>query len=926
MRPTKLIISAFGPYAGKTEINLEKLGNNGLYLITGDTGAGKTTIFDAITFALYGEPSGDSRDVSMLRSKYAAPETATEVEMYFTYDDKKYYIKRNPEYMRPSKRGDGFTTEKANAEFHYLDDNGNDTRPPITKTKDVNSAVVEIVKVDRNQFSQIAMIAQGDFRKLLFASTDERKKIFQKIFNTQIYYTLQEKLKTESGKLKNDYEDISKSIQQYIKGISCSEDNELFTQVKKAKNNEISMADTMLLLDELLAKDMLTENSCQSEIKKLDKEIDGLTKELTKAQTLQTAKNSLEKANKDLSDLDEKKESLLKTLQEEEKKKPRIEELTQKIAAINEHFDEYDERDDKTKSSDEITALIKNDIESLEQKNIECENKKKAIDELEEELKTLDNIGADEEKLKAEQERIKDRKTELERLALEIRNCENLKKELEEKQQDYSDKAEKARTAREEYNSLNRLYLDGQAGIIAKSLTDGEPCPVCGSVSHPNIASMPADIPSEDRLEESKTAAELAESVAAQASGEAGKLNGQLEEKKRQIAKSAKALLGVYTDIAETIEVKKKELNDSGKEIDCKLKEINKAQMRKSELVKNIPAEKEKLKNAENESKSLQESITKNTAEKEHILKRIEELNKKLKYETKQLAENAKEEYENEKTDIENAIQETRENYNETEKSITAAKSKKEENEKLLEGAEEFDTAAIQNKQNELKSQRKDILDREKEIHSRVNANANIKDSIAAQSAKIEEVEEKWKWVKSLSDTANGNISGKEKVMLETYIQMTYFDRIINRANTRLLIMTSGQYELARSQYAANNRSQSGLELDVIDHYNGTRRSVKSLSGGEAFKASLSLALGLSDEIQSSAGGIKLDTMFVDEGFGSLDDESLSQAMTALSTLAEGNRLVGIISHVNELKEKIDKQIVVTKEKSGGSMIVIQAE
>ena len=926
MRPTKLIISAFGPYAGKTEINLEKLGNNGLYLITGDTGAGKTTIFDAITFALYGEPSGDSRDVSMLRSKYAAPETATEIEMYFTYDDKKYYIKRNPEYMRPSKRGDGFTTEKANAEFHYLDDNGNDTRPPITKTKDVNSAVVEIVKVDRNQFSQIAMIAQGDFRKLLFASTDERKKIFQKIFNTQIYYTLQEKLKTESGKLKNDYEDISKSIQQYIKGISCSEDNELFTQVKKAKNNEISMADTMLLLDELLAKDMLTENSCQSEIKKLDKEIDGLTKELTKAQTLQTAKDSLEKANKDLSDLDEKKERLLKTLQDEETKQPRIEELTQKIAAINEHFDEYDERDDKTKSSDEITALIKNDIESLEQKNIECENKKKEIDELEEELKTLDNIGADEEKLKAEQERIKDRKTELERLALEIRNCENLKKELEEKQQDYSDKAEKARTAREEYNSLNRLYLDGQAGIIAKSLTDGEPCPVCGSVSHPNIASMPADIPSEDRLEESKTAAELAESVAAQASGEAGKLNGQLEEKKRQIAKSAKALLGVDTDIEVTIEVKKKELNDSGKEIDCKLKEINKAQMRKSELVKNIPAEKEKLKNAENESKSLQESITKNTAEKEHILKRIEELNKKLKYETKQLAENAKEEYENEKTDIENAIQEARENYNETEKSITAAKSKKEENEKLLEGAEEFDTAAIQNKQNELKLQRKDILDREKEIHSRVNANANIKDSIAAQSAKIEEVEEKWKWVKSLSDTANGNISGKEKVMLETYIQMTYFDRIINRANTRLLIMTSGQYELIRSQYAANNRSQSGLELDVIDHYNGTRRSVKSLSGGEAFKASLSLALGLSDEIQSSAGGIKLDTMFVDEGFGSLDDESLSQAMTALSTLAEGNRLVGIISHVNELKEKIDKQIVVTKEKSGGSMIVIQAE
>ena len=185
------------------------------------------------------------------------------------------------------------------------------------------------------------------------------------------------------------------------------------------------------------------------------------------------------------------------------------------------------------------------------------------------------------------------------------------------------------------------------------------------------------------------------------------------------------------------------------------------------------------------------------------------------------------------------------------------------------------------------------------------------------------ETEEKWTWVKALSDTANGNISGKEKVMLETYIQMTYFDRIINRANTRLMIMTGGQYELKRSRAADNNRSQSGLELNVTDHYNGTERSVKTLSGGESFKASLALALGMADEIQSSAGGIKLDTMFIDEGFGSLDDESLAQAMQALSGLTEGNKLIGIISHVGELKNRIDKQLVVTKEKTGVSKIAV---
>ena len=177
--------------------------------------------------------------------------------------------------------------------------------------------------------------------------------------------------------------------------------------------------------------------------------------------------------------------------------------------------------------------------------------------------------------------------------------------------------------------------------------------------------------------------------------------------------------------------------------------------------------------------------------------------------------------------------------------------------------------------------------------------------------------------MRALSNTANGNIAGKEKIMLETYIQMTYFDRIIARANTRFLVMTSGQYELRRTREAANNRAQSGLELDVIDHYNGSTRSVRTLSGGESFKASLSLALGLSDEIQAASGGIKLDTMFVDEGFGSLDEESLAQAIKALMSISESERLVGIISHVGELKQKIDKQIVVTKTQSGGSMAKI---
>ncbi len=204
-------------------------------------------------------------------------------------------------------------------------------------------------------------------------------------------------------------------------------------------------------------------------------------------------------------------------------------------------------------------------------------------------------------------------------------------------------------------------------------------------------------------------------------------------------------------------------------------------------------------------------------------------------------------------------------------------------------------------------------------MHSYIASNKSALQKIKLKSGDLDDYEKRYQWVLPLSNTANGKVAGKEKIMLETYIQMTYFDRIISRANTRFMVMSGGQYELKRRKEAEDKKAQSGLDLDIIDHYNGTERSVKTLSGGESFKASLSLALGLSDEIQSIAGGIKLDTMFVDEGFGNLDDDSINQAMNALSGLAEGNRLVGIISHVSELKNRIDKQIVVAKEKSGGS-------
>ena len=912
MRPNKLIMSAFGPYAGRVELNLDDLGQSGLYLITGDTGAGKTTIFDAITYALFGKASGENRETSMFRSEYADGETATEVELYFTCNGKEYYIKRNPEYERLKAKGEGLKKEKPNAELKLPDGK------VVTKIKEVDNAVEEILGVDRNQFTQIAMIAQGDFLKLLLASTDERKKIFQKLFKTQNYYILQEKLKSESGALGREYDAIKNSIAQYINGIMCNEDDVLSMQVKKAKNNELSVAEIVALLEELIKKDEASEGELDAKIKQFDKESEDITKLLTQAQTLKTAKASLETAQAELLEAQNKKNELEQKLKNAEARKGEIGEFVNKIAAIDAEFAGYDELDNNKKQLSELNASIKSDEDSYKLKCTELEGANQKITELENEAKALESAGVEKAKVQGQIKEVSDKKSALEGLEKEKQELALLEKQLADAQETYKEKSFAAAEKKAIYDALNKAYLDEQAGILADTLDQGRPCPVCGATEHPNPAKKSVDAPSKHELETAKNNAEQAQSEESRASQKAGQLNGMLTEKKTATDKLLKELTGGEESEGELLRV-----TQQLKEVQEKLEKLEKDEERKASIENLLPAQKEKVENIKNFILKLEENITKNKAISDTLSKRTEELGKKLMFENKSVALEEKAKLEMLKNTIEEAIEKEKTNFENNEKNIAAIKSRVEENQKLLATAKEIDVFALQCKQAELKGEKESVMTLQKSVHSQRVANVISLENIKQKSDEINVVEEKWMWVKSLSNTANGNISGKEKIMLETYIQMTYFDRIINRANSRLLVMSGGQYELVRRKEAENNRSQSGLELDVTDHYNGTKRSVKTLSGGESFMASLSLALGLSDEIQSSAGGIRLDTMFVDEGFGSLDEESLSQAIRALSSLAEGNRLVGIISHVNELKERIEKQIVVKKEKSGGSRVSI---
>ena len=917
MRPEKLIMSAFGPYADKTEIDLQQLGTNGLYLITGDTGAGKTTIFDGITYALFGKPSGSVRDESMFRSKYSKPETPTYVELYFTCRDKQYHIRRNPAYSRPKTRGEGTTSEKANAELFLP--NGN----TVTKTKEVDSEIVNILGVDREQFTQIAMIAQGDFLKLLLASTDERKRIFQKIFKTKRYSILQDRLSDESRKLTNEYNLIKSSIEQYVNGIICDEDNTDYIQAEKAKRGEIPIDETVEILSKIITDDKTLQKTVSAKQKELKKEYDKVKERILKAEDILSAKNDLLKNESEFNAETEKQKELNRLLETEREKLPLKDEYTEKTAKIKALLPDYDELTEKRIVFDKNSEFINNSAAEEIQNKIN--RTKDEISSLCEEQKKVSKVGEEKIKLDNEKQKKDDEKARLEDLEKSIDEAEKLKdkylREVEHYDREYRVWAE----LDAELKRNTKIYLDAQAGILAQTLEDNMPCPVCGSLVHPHPAQKPEIVPTKEDLDEIGKKAADANELVSNLRDNTGKLKGALDEKEAFLKNAVAEVLGnCKTENAKSVISDKKAAAEKAiNELLSTLIDIQNKINIKEDIEKLLSKKNALLDELNADLIAVTDEIKTKTAENNVLRERISELEKRLTYKDKKDAEKEINELSDKITDFERSYENAQKAVNDNKEKLASLKSAREEILKRIDGGDDID---IEKEKQTLQilSEKENMLDIEsKTVHSRITSNKLSLENILLKLDETKTVEKKQSWMKTLSDTANGKLSGKEKVMLETFIQMTYFDRIIERANSRLLIMTTGQYELVRRKESEKKQGQSGLELNVIDHRNGSERSVNTLSGGESFKASLSLALGLSDEIQSSAGGIRLDTMFVDEGFGSLDDESLSQAINALSALADGNRLVGIISHVSELKDRIDKQIVVKKQKNGGSDVTV---
>ncbi|MBQ9085368.1 MAG: SMC family ATPase [Clostridia bacterium] len=923
MRPLKLVMSAFGPYADVVVLDMDSLGERGIYLITGDTGAGKTTIFDAIAFALYGEPSGDFRKAEMLRSKYADGARETFVELSFMHKGRIYIIKRNPTYERPSKRGGGMTKTNAAAELTLPDGS------VVTKTTDVTKKIIELLGVNRAQFMQIAMIAQGDFLRLLNAGTTERQDIFRSIFHTGAYETLTTRVRDMARALGVKRLRIAEEIKLHLSGADIPEGYEgrelYIDELSKEAIVSLGRIDELCeILTHTISEDEKLKARLTDEIAKAEEELTAIALVLDSAAKRAQLELDVKDAETNLENAVKKEEEALEQEKESSALQKEREEAIATAEQLRLAIPEYTELDVLSGKCDDLATSISN----YENKKRDAEERMLVLDrsiaqDTESQGLLREKIARLEETTR-ELSQVDSRITSLLALRSRLVNRDDLIASLEIKKAQYEESRLEAEELLATYNEMQARFLDEQAGILAGGLVEGEKCPVCGSTHHPSPAEPAADAPTEAEIKKKKKESDKAQKNRETLSADCKALRTRIEVEEREIEAGRLLLFAdvVALDIS-FIDTVKLELEEKKNELDKRMEEINAAKEKLSELDATLASNRE-------ERAGLDETITGyvkliETMEREAAAKNDERARtlSKLKYATKSEAELAIESLEKRKKEIDKKLLDISEAMSKAKADHQSAKALLESKLLELEKTAKTDKEEAEAKKALLEQTIKDKTAIKEDVTTRITTNKRALADIIEKNGCFIEAEREYRLIVGLDDTFSGKSMGEGKIKLEIYILTHYFDRVIDKANVRFWQMTAGQYQLVRSR-EIDKQGQSGLELNVKDYYTGSERSVKSLSGGESFKASLSLALGLSDLIQSDAGGIELDTMFVDEGFGSLDPNSLDAAIRALTGLADGTRLVGIVSHVAELKERIDRQIVVTKDREKGSKARIQ--
>ena len=927
MKPLKLTMSAFGSYAGKNVIDFTGQ-QQGIFLITGDTGAGKTTIFDAITYALYNQTSGGERNGNMMRSQYAQPETETYVELEFLYRGQTYRVRRNPDYKITKTLKNGKIREQKVPHSVEL------TLPDGTvfpeKKNATDAKIIEILGLTADQFSQIVMIAQGDFLKLLYTKSDERKMIFSKLFRTDIYWKIQENLRRKSMEMDERIQENDRAFEQEKSRI-----------IPLSESEEIPLDELVERLRERL-KDALKEQNLRRA------NVEELNKKITKYEEINKLFVSLEKIRQTGRELEarqaeskerrkqienaRKADKVLVAEQQDLRQQQAVEQSAQAIAKMGETL-----ADDQ-----EMFETLKTQLQEAEakQKREAADTQKKmlALEQSFPSYEALQNARSEEQQAKKVWEDF--RKTSEESFHKKAAGIAALK-EQQKRQEQTVEKTKKnweqtslsASESAKHYEHMYEAFLKEQAGILAENLSAGCPCPVCGSTVHPDPAKLSDHAVTELEVEQAKktrAAAEekrdlayaafeaektekqklaqavekeeadfvLAQTIAKQQRKEAEQNYASLQKTAEQIREKL-----VYPSLAEA----KKQYAAMQKALEAAEQEIAKKRQKVSELAEAMNTLKgQKLAEEENQ-KTAKKLAVKTEKEYAKLLEKSGFVSEET-YHLAILPERSRSKLEREEKEYESQC--------------LRQQSEQKLLEKQVSGKTYTDTTELNE---QLKAEKQALKEAEKtymELHTAYENDRSVLQNCAVYLEKGKKLEREDQVIKSLSKTANGRLSGSAKIDFETYIQRQYFKQIIHEANKRLLTMSNHQFILKLKEEANTGRkTNEGLDLSVYSLVTDSERDVKTLSGGESFLAALAMALGLSDIVERSAGAIHPDMMFIDEGFGSLDAQSRQQAIEVLAELAGDSRMVGIISHVTELKEQIDRKLVVSRTDKGSRAV-----
>lgn len=1028
------MMQAFGPYAQKEIIDFTKLGNRTMFVISGKTGAGKTTIFDGISYAIYGRASGNDRDGSGLRSQFAQDELMTEVALTFSLRNKEYYIWRSPQQEKKKARGDGYTTIGAKAELYFVE-NG-ERHLLAANVRDTDEKIKEIIQLDANQFRQILMIPQGEFKKLLTSDSKEKEVILQRLFRTEQFKQMEERLREEAMILKRSVESHTDYRLQLLRGASYQENEELAAALDTDMPNDRKIV--ALLEDEikqlsqqilLLKKEVVIKQQERDLAKQHVDQAAEVLKQIAEKEALEKEKDNLlsqkEAINRKKAEISAAqkaarlgqqetichrlKDRLTQVEKEWENAQQRMEKVHKSLQKTKERYEnELSKEEERSKLREEIVKLgaLKEDVDALalcqqetvllqkQKETLEAEianskgklrYKEQAIMELKKQQSVLEKMQLESFENEKKLDQMIKKTALLTKLTSSLKKCEQTRNNLQSHSETYEQKRKQYEHQLQALALLESQWRNGQAGMLAQSLVDGEGCPVCGAVHHPFPAQINDDMPTEASLNEAKTTLEKLEKEKAQAERNWITIETQYQHEKTALEEQIVEMTNLIPNfkVHETKE-RLQHLEKEQQMTAALLKEQKTAILALDTLGEQVKYEEEQLLLQKNSlEKQLEEGLkfhhayTEKRIALDRLLKAIPEKirskeqylqlfqNKQALYKQLEAAlEAAQQAYQHEKEQFSasqeaekqlrlqveqarTALDKEREafivlmkeegfaayrDYKEAKRPQAVITEMEEQVQRYgellrsvidrfqaisdkLKGVKSPDLQALRTVLTETEAALAHLTEQQMKMSGYLERNEEIIALVKKINEELQEAEEKYHLIGHLADIARGQ--NTSKLTFERFVLAAFLDDILRAANTRLTKMTNGRYQLLRKMERSKGNIQSGLELLVFDQYTGQERHVKTLSGGESFKAALALALGLADVVQQYAGGVSLETMFIDEGFGTLDPESLDNAIETLMDIQSNGRLVGIISHVPELKERIDARLEVTSSKQG---------